>query len=412
MSAISAVNIGKAYRIYRRPVDSLKELILRRDYAETFWALRGVSLKVAQGGSLGIVGDNGAGKTTLLKLLSGSTTPSEGTLERSGRLSAILSLGAGFHPDLSGAENIRIGCAVMGLSPEETDEVLPRIVEFSELASFIDRPVKTYSSGMYLRLGFSVATVSGPNVLIVDEHLSVGDQHFRHKCMRRIMALLEDGCSLVFCSHDLHSLGEVCQQTLWIRDGKPRMLGPTSDVLKEYQDHVRARDGQEQKSERPVAAQPASSVAGENAIESVALKGDCVDGVVETGSALELEVMVRVSDAAREDGVHLGVLLVRNDSAWCYGVTTQGDGIDSAFHPAGDGRFGTRFIIPRLMLLSGEYSFTIALMDSRSPHVYDSKVGCAPITVRHNTKEVGMVRLEHRWAPPDPAPSVYPSDSH
>src|SRR5690606_12992188 len=164
----------------------------------TFWALRDVTLEVPVGGSLGIIGDNGAGKSTLLRLLAGASAPTVGTVERRGLTSAMLSLGAGFHPDLSGRDNIRIRCAVLGLSAEETDRLQPTIEEFSELGEFLDRQVRTYSSGMQLRLGFSVATAVEPEILVVDEHLSVGDQHFRHKCMRRIQALREQGCALVF----------------------------------------------------------------------------------------------------------------------------------------------------------------------------------------------------------------------
>lgn len=158
MISMRAEGLGKAYRLYRRPSDSLKELLLNRTYSETFWALRDVTLEVAMGGSLGIVGDNGAGKSTLVKLLAGAIAPSTGRVERSGRVTAILSLGAGFHADLSGSENIRIGCAVLGMSPAETAATAPAIADFSELGPFLERPVRTYSAGMKLRLGFSVAT--------------------------------------------------------------------------------------------------------------------------------------------------------------------------------------------------------------------------------------------------------------
>jgi len=392
---LKAEGLGKAYRIYRRPLDSLKELVFRRDYAETFWALKNINLEVARGASLGIVGDNGAGKTTLLKLLAGAASQTEGTLERNGRTSAILSLGAGFHPDLSGTENIRIGCAVMGMSPAETDEVLPRIVEFSELGDFVHRPVKTYSSGMYLRLGFSVATVTRPDLLIVDEHLSVGDQHFRHKCMRRIMDLREGGCSLVFCSHDLHAVGEVCERTLWIKDGRAEMMGPTDDVLKVYQDHVRARDGGRDVSVSPTVSN-VSGAGASNAIESVELLTDDAEQGVHTGQPVELRIRVRMEDSVRTVGVHFVVVIVRNDGLWCYGTKSRHEST-LPVGALGGGRYEVGLVVPALPLLSGKYSFTVAMMDDHSPHAYDHKTGVCEFTVRHDTDEVGVVRIPHSW---------------
>jgi lipopolysaccharide transport system ATP-binding protein len=402
MISVRAQGLGKAYRIYKRPFDSLKELVLRREYSETFWALRGVSLEVAKGGSLGIIGDNGAGKSTLLKLLAGATAPSAGQVERIGRVSAILSLGAGFHPDLSGIENIRIGCAILGLSPAETEVHLAEIVDFSELGSFVERPVRTYSSGMYLRLGFSVATAVAPQILIVDEHLSVGDQHFRFKCMRRIMALREAGCALVFCSHDLYAVGEVCERTLWLRDGRPAMFAATQPVLKAYQDHVRAGDGELNstvRSEVGPSATEREHPADTYIIEAV-LGGDCASGQIETGGRLELRIVAHLSDQARQDGVQVGVLIVRNDAVWCYAVGTFWDGVIESLHPITADTFGVVFVVDDLPLLSGEYSFTVGLTDAHSPHVYDIWAGAAPFAVRHEGKEMGVVRIPHRWERP------------
>ncbi len=399
MISMRAEGLGKAYRLYRRPSDSLKELLLNRTYSETFWALRDVTLEVAMGGSLGIVGDNGAGKSTLVKLLAGAIAPSTGRVERSGRVTAILSLGAGFHADLSGSENIRIGCAVLGMSPAETAATAPAIADFSELGPFLERPVRTYSAGMKLRLGFSVATAVAPDVLVLDEHLSVGDQHFRFKCKRRIMALREAGCSIVMCSHDLHSLGEICDRALWLRDGTPAMLAATEDVLKEYQDHVRARDTAKAGAIRPVAVNPETREhPADNFLLNVSLGGDCRDGQIATGGTLELRIEAQLSEAARSSGVHVGIMISRNDAVSCYGVSTKMDDLPTGLHPLEGGTYGVAFIIDQLPLLSGQYSFTVALMDDRSPHLYDRWSGAAPFAVRHSGGEVGVTRVPHRWA--------------
>lgn len=399
MISLRAEGLGKAYRMYKRPIDSLKELFLRRDYAETFWALKDVTFEVARGGSLGIIGDNGAGKSTLLKLLAGATVPTTGRVERIGRTSAMLSLGAGFHPDLSGTENIRIGCAVLGLSPAETEAIAPKIVEFSELGDFIERPVRTYSSGMQLRLGFSVATAIDPEVLVVDEHLSVGDQHFRHKCMRRIMELQQSGCSLILCSHDLHVVREVCERALWIRDGRPAMLAASPNVVDAYQDHARARDA-EAGPALPESADAAQHLT-ENYLKEITIGGDCRNGIIETGGTLELRILARLSDAVYRDGIHVALLIVRSDAVWCYGVMSKWDGLSNGLYPLGaQGDYGIRFIVEHLPLLAGEYSFTVSLMDDRSPHVYHTMSGVAPFAVRNGDKDVGVARIPHRWSRP------------
>jgi lipopolysaccharide transport system ATP-binding protein len=392
MISLRAEGLGKAYRMYKRPIDSLKEVFLRRDYAETFWALRDATFEVGIAGSLGIIGDNGAGKSTLLKLLAGAASPTTGRVERQGRTSAILSLGAGFHPDLTGAENIRIGCAVLGLSPRETEEIAPRIVEFSELGSFIDRPVRTYSSGMHLRLGFSVATAVEPDVLIVDEHLSVGDQHFRHKCMRRIVDLRKAGCALVFCSHDLHSIREVCERSLWLRDGQPVMLAATASVVDAYQDYTRQRDVTPSSSPETVQARPS-----QNFLKEVRVDGDIRDGILATGGRLALHIVASLTEKVWREGVHLIVLIVRNDAVWCYGTATNIDGRRVELRPAGGQDYEVTFVVDNVPLLSGEYSFTVALMDDASPHCYDHVAGVARFSVRNDDRDVGIMRMPHRW---------------
>ncbi|WP_426195257.1 ABC transporter ATP-binding protein [Massilia sp. DWR3-1-1] len=395
MYSIRARVVNKAFRLYRNPIDSLKEVLLRRSYGETVSAVRDVSFEVAAGGSLGIVGANGAGKSTLLKMLAGALAPTSGSIERHGRVAAMLQLGAGFHPDLSGLENIRVGCAVMGLSPAQTAALMPHIVDFAELGEFIDKPVRIYSSGMYLRLGFAVATASAPDILVVDEHLSVGDQHFRLKCMRRIKALREGGCALVFCSHDMYAIGEVCERTLWLRDGQPAMLADTASVLKAYQDHERDRDGAAaQALPAPAPADPRRSG---TVLRDVCLGSDAHAGVIATGQRLTLRITADVSEQAWRDGVHVGIVIVRNDALWCYGISTKMDGLASGMQRLDGTLCAVTFVIDQLPLLSGQYSFTVALMDNLSPLVFDSRAAVAPFAVHHDGKDVGVALLPHRW---------------
>ena len=399
---IRAEAVGKAYRVYRRPIDSLKELFSSSLYGETVWAVRDVTLNIAQGGSLGVIGDNGAGKSTLLRLLAGAIKPTTGRVERMGRIASLLTLGGGFHPDLSGTENVRIGCAVLGLSPAATQAILPEIVDFAELGSFIERPVRTYSSGMYLRLGFSVATAVAPDALIVDEHLSVGDHHFRFKCKRKIMALRELGCTIVLCSHDLHAIHEVCDQTLWLREGRPVLLADTLETLKAYEDYVRTRDGDTTRADaEKSAAGSRREHPSDNYLCDAVLGGDCAGGEIATGGRLELTVIARLTDAAHADGVNVGVVMIRNDGVWAYGASSKNDGHDGQLTPMGDGLYGVTFVVDDLPLLSGEFSFLIALHDLNSPHMYHYWPSVAPFRVHHAERDRGVTRIPHRWQSPD-----------
>src|SRR5262245_50514875 len=202
--AIVADGLTKVYRSYRRPADRLWEALLRRPRHSELRALDDVSFTLPKGEGLGVIGENGAGKSTLLKVLCGVTQPTAGSLRVDGRVAAILELGAGFHPEFTGRQNAVLNAALLGLSEREVDAALPRILDFSELGDFIDRPVKTYSTGMAMRLAFSIATQVEPEVLIVDEALSVGDGYFQKKCMDRMLAFIRGGGTVLFCSHAMY----------------------------------------------------------------------------------------------------------------------------------------------------------------------------------------------------------------
>ncbi len=401
MIRIRAQELGKSYPVYARQIDSLKEFFFRKSCHQTVWAVRDVELSAIAGSAIGIVGDNGAGKTTLLKLLAGAVTPSCGRLERFGRVSAILELGAGFHPDLSGYENIRIGCAVMGLSPAQAAEHLPAIIQFSELGSVLDRPVKTYSSGMYLRLAFSVATTVDPDILVIDEHLSVGDQHFRKKCRDRVTRLLARQTSLIFCSHDFYAIREICTDCLWLRNGRPAMFGRTTDVLEAYQDYIRAQEGTATEvKDLASLTEDQPPLGGDTCLRSVELGGDCRDGLIASGETLTVSIRARVTSAARSGGVHVGLLITRNDRIWSYGVSTKMDGLGAnGLSPLGRDEFGIRMVLEDLPLLAGQYSVTVALLDNGSPHVYDLINSACEFNVSQKSGEGGMARLPHRWEP-------------
>ena len=234
--AIQVYSLGKNYRIYKTPQDRLKQAIWRgyKTYFKEFWALREVSFTVMQGETIGIIGRNGSGKSTLLKLICNTLTPSEGSVQVNGRVAALLELGSGFNPEFTGRENIAINAGLLGLSSEEIEDRFETIVAFSELGEFIDQPVKTYSSGMYVRLAFAIASHSSPDILIVDEALSVGDIAFQNKCIARIKRLRDNGMTLLFVSHDLSTLQLICDRAIWIHEGRLKADGDPVQVSQDY----------------------------------------------------------------------------------------------------------------------------------------------------------------------------------
>lgn len=237
--ALQVSNLAKEYRLYDSPRDRLKALLTGKDYHRSHWALQGLSFALRKGQCLGVVGDNGAGKSTLLKILAGTVSPTSGHVRTSGRVTAILELGAGFHPEFSGRENIYFAGALIGLDRPSLEALEADIAAFSELGLALDRPVKTYSSGMVVRLAFALVTAVEPEVLIVDEALAVGDQHFQKKCIERIELFRQRGCTILFCSHSLYHIRHLCDESIWLKQGKVAAFGATEQVLSAYETHVR-----------------------------------------------------------------------------------------------------------------------------------------------------------------------------
>lgn len=233
--AIEAVHLGKAYRPNASPAARLRAALLGREIpGDSFWALRDVSLQVRKGESLGLIGNNGAGKSTLLQLLCGTVTPTTGTVRVDGRVAALLELGAGFNPDFSGRDNVLLNGPLLGLGRAQLLEQMDSIIEFSGIGHFIDQPVKTYSSGMFVRLAFALATSVEPDILVIDEALSVGDGGFARKSFDRILAMKERGTTILFCSHSLYQVEAFCDRVLWLHEGKAMAVGPSHAVVRDY----------------------------------------------------------------------------------------------------------------------------------------------------------------------------------
>jgi ABC-type polysaccharide/polyol phosphate transport system ATPase subunit len=242
--ALQVEHVSKLYRIYERPNDRLKEMLTRGHFKRhrEFWALHDISFEIEAGTTTGIIGPNGSGKSTLLQIITGTLEPTHGTVWHEGRIAALLELGSGFNSEFTGVENIFMNAAMMGFSRRETEALLPQIEQFAEIGPFINQPIKTYSSGMYVRLAFSVAISADPRILIVDEALAVGDAIFQHRCMRRLKEMQERGVTILFVSHDLGAVRALCSRAILLNAGLVEADGKPIDVLNRYQRLIMARE--------------------------------------------------------------------------------------------------------------------------------------------------------------------------
>lgn len=242
--AIRVQNLSKCYHIYESPRDRLKQFVLPRmrrfagkepnQYFREFWALKDVSFEIKKGETVGIIGRNGSGKSTLLQMICGTLNPTAGDIQTNGRIAALLELGSGFNPEFTGRENVRMSCALLGLSPEETEARFDDIAGFADIGDFIEQPVKTYSSGMYVRLAFAVNIVSNPDIMVVDEALSVGDMNFQAKCMTALTRIQERGATVLFVSHDIGALKSLCSRGIYLERGEVKVIGKAPDVAEQY----------------------------------------------------------------------------------------------------------------------------------------------------------------------------------
>jgi len=241
---LSVEGVSKQYRIYQQPADRLKEMVSRGRWKShrEFWALRDVSFEVEQGTTFGVIGPNGCGKSTLLQIVAGTLEPTHGNVRHSSRIAALLELGAGFNPEFTGVENVFMNASLMGFSRAETGAMLPEIERFAEIGDFIHQPVKTYSSGMYLRLAFATAVTSMPQILIIDEALAVGDAVFQHRCMRRLREMQESGMTILFVSHDPSAIRALCSRAILLNAGRMEAIGKPTEVLDRYQKLIMARE--------------------------------------------------------------------------------------------------------------------------------------------------------------------------
>jgi lipopolysaccharide transport system ATP-binding protein len=428
---IDAQGLGKRYELFERPADRLKQLLWGRwhNYGRSFWALQEVSFSVARGEVVGLVGRNGAGKSTLLQMVCGTVQPSTGALTVKGRIAALLELGAGFNPDFSGIENVYLNAALLGLSRAEVDAKLDEILAFADIGPFVHQPVKTYSSGMFVRLAFAVATSLDPEILVIDEALSVGDGAFARKSFDRVMQMRERGAAVLFCSHSMYHIQALCDRALWLEGGKVRMYDTAAKVTSAYEtalvaETVSSGDFAGAEVFQP-GAEPLLSGADPSAGEAASTASDpsakspspSTPPKEETGRIVSIEAWTDDGQQGRElairtaeTSVFVRLRFVSNPAlpapSVAFGVAhisgvTLSSGLshqeELVFPRDEQGRGEVVLSLPRMPLLQGDYFLTLVLGCERGLHVYDMAERIVVLRVNQSGLEKGWVTLPHEW---------------
>jgi ABC-type polysaccharide/polyol phosphate transport system ATPase subunit len=434
MNAIEVVHATKVYRRYsrRRQFTTLKSALLGgslvRDLRpdETFAAVKDVSFTVPAGRTLGVIGRNGSGKSTMLKLVAGITKPTSGTVRVNGRISALIELGAGFHPEISGRENVFINGIMLGLTKKEIARRFDEIVEFAEMKDFIDAPVKTYSSGMYMRLGFAVAIHVDPDVLLVDEVLAVGDEGFTHKCLDKFAEFKRRGRTILLVTHALGMIERFCDEALWLDRGTMKTMGDpkrvvgayVTDVEESEEKELAATDARARDSAAVISPdEPAAAVLPDHPVDTADAPGDMfrategrwgsreveitdvmlagADGerahVFHSGDPLDVRITLRAPVAI--DDVVIGVGIFNAEGVCCYGTNTSIEELKLA------GIFGDAeavFTIDSLDLVEGTYKLDVAV-HKLDGYPYDYHRLLYTFRVKSRTKDVGIYRPRHAW---------------
>ncbi len=395
--------VSKSYRSYARDIDRVLEIITGKSRHQSFNALEPLSLSVASGEVIGVVGKNGAGKSTLLKLLAGTLQTSTGSLSIHGRVSAILELGASFHPEMSGHDNVYLTCAIQGLTRSETDAAYAAIVDFAGIPDFMQRAVKTYSSGMLMRLAFSIATHVNPDILIIDEALSVGDGVFARRSFDRIMEFRKAGKTIFFCSHSLYQVEALCDRVLWLDQGRIKSQGAPARVITGYSEFLQQQAAILAPAE-PAAASGAAPVvavatthAGVPQVLNVSVRVDGRLAKVHTLQSCQnlVEVDIKFRAAANLPMPSIGVVILGGDGRYIASAGTLNDGI--TLHTGSDHSGSITLRFPDFPLLKGCYVLEVYLLCEQGLHIYERVRQVAELNVEQHSLELGIVSLAHHW---------------
>ena len=397
--AIEAAGLGKRYGLYAKPSDRLKQLLWRgkAGASQEFWALQDVNLAVQPGEVVGLVGRNGAGKSTLLQMLCGTLPPTCGTLHVRGRVAALLELGAGFNPEFTGVENVFMNGAILGMPRQEVARRLDDILAFADIGSFVHQPVKTYSSGMFVRLAFAVATSVEPDILVIDEALSVGDGAFARKSFDRIMQLKEAGKTILFCSHSMYQVEALCARAVWIEAGRVRMDGPAADVTTAYAASLNEGATTPRMGSLATTSDPWYSGSGTGRIVRAIARTSSEEGsevqVLSGSTDVELELTFEIDPSLPTPGVAVG--LSDANGMTIASATSVNDGVSLSTNTQGQGRVS--IVFKKLPLLKGSYWVTCFLSTEDGVHPYDQVTHCLRLNVTQVGLEQGVVSLAHEW---------------
>jgi len=419
-TAIRVAHMSKCYHMYAQPGDRLKQAfaslasqllgLQTTSYFREFWSLKDVSFEVKKGETLGIIGRNGAGKSTLLQILCGTLTPTSGTVQTYGRVAALLELGAGFNPEFTGRENIVMNASVLGLTDLEIKDRIEDIIAFADIGPFIDQPVKTYSSGMYVRLAFSIATSVDPDILVIDEALSVGDGSFARKSFDRIIALRDAGKTILFCSHSLYQVEAICDRVVWLDGGQVQVMGEPAKAIVAYNAILSklsspvsalsftAQAAHANDTEQAVQTEVVKAPAGVAYIKQVTVRSDGLDGKDLQVSSRKSLVQIQLDFLSDVNLPAPSVAVVITDSEGRE-ITSAGTVNDKVpLQISANGEGSALLSYEHFPLLKGVYWVNVLLMCEKGIHIYEPAEKVAKLTVHQSDSEIGIVSLPHHWA--------------
>jgi lipopolysaccharide transport system ATP-binding protein len=390
--AVLVDDVHKWYRVYASPTERIKRVLGRPSRHLEFQALDGVTFSVPRGTAMGVIGDNGAGKSTLLKLIAGTTMPTAGRVRAEGIVAAILELGAAFHSEFSGRDNAILYGALMGLDRTDMERRLPAIIDFAELGEFINHPIKSYSTGMVMRLAFAVATHVDADVLVIDEALAVGDGYFQKKCVDQIRKIHDDGATILFCSHSMYYVSMFCQTALWLDHGRVSGLGPAQEVVEAYEEYLLVRDKRRVGSVEDTEESAAPAKVGR--VASIQVSGRSTDTPFDLAPGGALEVEVGIQSSRTDEPYHVAVALDTLDGKCLLGVSTTWDDCQPL---RGQEEYTVRLTVPELPVASGTFNLSAFLLDESGLHVHDQAVAQNAVRVTAPSWTPSLIDVPHRW---------------